>query len=697
MAMRINLRTILAYLDDALEPAQAKQVGERISESTQAQELIERIKQVTRKRRLTTPPETAKIDPNTIAEFLDGSLSPEQQAELEQICIASDVHLAEVAACHQILSNAKGDAGIVPPTAKQRMVRLLHDPSAAVRTSEPSVPTRGEDADEKVFNINALVKRGRRYKPYLLIGAGVLGGILLVVAVNQVLQIGGAPQPEPIAKGKQPEVPEKKPEDAPKKPVEVMEEKKEKPEPMPPIEKPPIEKPPEKVEPKRIVEPEPKKMEPTPPVVDVTFPPFEAASTIKRTLGAFVAPPAAQPTILLQSGDMKDEWNRIDLAKPEVSSGRTLVSLPGCRSVVNTPGGVRLTLWGNLTEVLPIGINESVVELHQHPVLDTDMTLKRGRILLTSLREDRPALARVRFANPTNPNAKEHMDIKLAQKGTEVLIDRFSRFSPNEKFYVDPKHANRIGPMADMGIFVLSGDVELKFGDVTFGMEAPPGRASLMWNSQAGLQTPTRLDAVPDFLSATPPLFKGLDAKARSEMQRARDDLSTSLSGKSIDVGLREARASNDPYIRQLAVRSFGAIDDVRNLLDSLEDKQPNVRGAAILTARHWIAAERDNDYVFFEVLKLKYTPTESEKVMDLLHDISDRQLMMPETYELLIDSLDNPRLIIRQLAQSHLYAIVAEGRGIAYAADADQESRRKAQAAWRQKIPPGQLPKQMK
>ena len=51
--MRLTLRTLLAYLDDTLEPAQARLIGQKVAESDAAQELVARIKQVTRRRRLT--------------------------------------------------------------------------------------------------------------------------------------------------------------------------------------------------------------------------------------------------------------------------------------------------------------------------------------------------------------------------------------------------------------------------------------------------------------------------------------------------------------------------------------------------------------------------------------------------------------------------------------------------------------------
>ena len=79
--MRLTLRTLLAYLDDTLEPGEIKDIGQKVAESDAAQELIARIKQVTRRRRLTTPRRTgpdAKFDPNTIAEYLDNELDADE-------------------------------------------------------------------------------------------------------------------------------------------------------------------------------------------------------------------------------------------------------------------------------------------------------------------------------------------------------------------------------------------------------------------------------------------------------------------------------------------------------------------------------------------------------------------------------------------------------------------------------------------
>src|SRR6202047_672552 len=144
--LRLTLRTLLSYLDDTLDPTQAKAIGQKVAESDQARGLMERIKQVTRRRRLTTPPASGPggIDANTIAEYLDNDVTPETSAEVGQICLASDVHRAEVAACHQILTLVLGEPALVPPSAKQRMYGLVKGPEAIPFRKPPKAGTKAD-------------------------------------------------------------------------------------------------------------------------------------------------------------------------------------------------------------------------------------------------------------------------------------------------------------------------------------------------------------------------------------------------------------------------------------------------------------------------------------------------------------------------------------------------------------------------
>ena len=131
---RLTLRTLLAYIDDTLDPDQARALGRKVAESQEAKLLIERIKKVTRRRGLKVPIPDGTDDDisdlNAVAEYLSDNLNSEQTKELESTCLASDVHLAEVAACHQILTLVLTEPVRVPPSANQRMYRLVESPAS---------------------------------------------------------------------------------------------------------------------------------------------------------------------------------------------------------------------------------------------------------------------------------------------------------------------------------------------------------------------------------------------------------------------------------------------------------------------------------------------------------------------------------------------------------------------------------------
>ncbi len=124
--MRLTLRTLLAWLDDTLDPNQVREIGKQVAESPFAQELSDRIHRVTRQRRLSVPASsgTDAIDPNVVASYLDNDLDPDSVSEFEKKCLTTDVNLAEVASVHQILS-LLGQKVQVPPEARLRMYQLV--------------------------------------------------------------------------------------------------------------------------------------------------------------------------------------------------------------------------------------------------------------------------------------------------------------------------------------------------------------------------------------------------------------------------------------------------------------------------------------------------------------------------------------------------------------------------------------------
>lgn len=140
--MRLTLRTLLAYMDDILEPADHEDLGKKIEASDFATELIHRSRDTVRRLRLGAPEVHSEGsddvldsldlgDANAVAEYLDNTLPPEQVAEFERMCLEPgtkpDMHLAEVASCHHVLTMVLGEPAEVDSALKERMYKLPQD------------------------------------------------------------------------------------------------------------------------------------------------------------------------------------------------------------------------------------------------------------------------------------------------------------------------------------------------------------------------------------------------------------------------------------------------------------------------------------------------------------------------------------------------------------------------------------------
>ena len=133
--MRLTLRTLLAYRDGVLSPTETSDLHQRIRQTEVASNLLRRVENLVKHKQLLAPKlngEGLGGDANTVAEYLDDTLASEQVPEFERICIAeSDLVLAELAHCHQLLAEAMNSQVVVPQDLRSLAISLTNPQNQA--------------------------------------------------------------------------------------------------------------------------------------------------------------------------------------------------------------------------------------------------------------------------------------------------------------------------------------------------------------------------------------------------------------------------------------------------------------------------------------------------------------------------------------------------------------------------------------
>ena len=145
--MRLTLRTLLAWLDNVLPADQQKELTDKVHASLAAGQLLERIRRIGELATLSAPRLESRglaDDANSVAEYLDNTMPADRLEEFERICLASDLHLAEVAACHNLLADMARDPQAteplfpaLDPSGRHRLFMAITHRRDAIATQSP--------------------------------------------------------------------------------------------------------------------------------------------------------------------------------------------------------------------------------------------------------------------------------------------------------------------------------------------------------------------------------------------------------------------------------------------------------------------------------------------------------------------------------------------------------------------------------
>lgn len=657
---RLTLRTLLAYLDDTLGPAETRSLGRKVADSDEARALVERIKVVTRRRGLKSPTpasgddETA--DPNTVAEYLDNQLDSDTLKQVEETCLASDAHLAEVAACHQILTLVLTEPVRVPPRAHRRMYGLVPAP-ASVPNRRPSrtlpiggarppewTRTEPDDADA------ALLLGMRRYSAantwasrLALFGAAGFLLLFLAVAVYMALPHTTQNPPETTPGNSFAQLPT-----PPVAPVVIPPKTKDA--------EPPVKKP---VEPKGKepdpVAPKPKELDAGAVVASAAAIAGAAAAVAPVDpgpgLGDPVVPPDAREAnigrvetdhvlVVEQPPDSGGQWLRLRLKGEDdaaVFSNRPVMALPGYKAnlLIGDRGRqVLVHLWGNIPEQLPYRVFESRVVFHPPAAgFDADFTLLGGRVYLKSKKLDadkKPTGAKVRVRL-----AGEVWDITIKDERTDVLVELVSWFEPGTPYAreggKEPKREARVVVVAGAAGFAAPA----RFKTV----DAFKANQQITWDSVAGALSGPK----PIVNTQEADQIPTLEGDSQVSVTRVLTAAADQVDARDVTRRVMESRLDlpqgtpDRDFIARLAVYSQAALADstpaggnlLKPLVDVLKSQQPWLARQGVVTAlADWVARDRGNTAVLRGILVSKGVGEDGDK-----EDGADRLLRLLRGY----------------------------------------------------------------
>jgi hypothetical protein len=698
--MRLTLRTMLACLDadDRLDPADVEDLSQKIQQSKYATDLAARVRRLVQHARVGTPRLDAKgngLDANSVAEYLDNTLPHGQIADFERNCIESDVRLAEVAACHQVLVLVLEQPAEVEPAVRERMYQLGKESvrqvsedapisetrtvaGGNVRIDRPAAATAPEE--KPVPEVPEYLRASRRASLWPLAAAAVLAFLAVGIGLRLMgpldsshpmaqMLTGGTPTPpppptDPGLKPTDPDaivplVPVTPPDNTKKKlPNDVVDPR---PMPQPPITAidPPV--PPEDDVPAVVpetrdppalpVEP----VEPMPPVKDPLEPPVPQPQVPAAEVGRFVSEDQ-----VLARRDEDDHYSRVP-SRASIFVGDELVVFPAYRPQLLLANNVQLTMCG-----------ESRVRMGMTDANNvSSIEIMNGRLLAASVGKSNATLA-IHAGTLEGIATFADVDSEVAIEVRQYLPPGMNPATPGSTVNVVRLYTTRGKVTWREGLPDQEGkSFVVEAGNVRNYVGAHPGET-------------VPLVALPEWVDGKNIL--DIDRRAAREVE-------TKLQAdRPLELALQEMAAAGErrAEVRALAVRALGCLNQFEPFLAAIsDDTQRSYWSVEFDVVRDAIARSVDTATYVHDVFVKVRGEEDGENLYRMLWGFSPDDLKNGLAEEL-IKSLDVEILDYRVLAFENLRRIT--GSTQLYQPQFNAQRRRTPIAEWGKRLKAGEI-----
>jgi len=689
--MRLTLRTMLAYLDNVLEPNEAEDLGRKIRDSKFAGDLMQQIRSVSSKVRMDAPKLDGKgmgNDANTVAEYLDSALPQDRVGDFERVCLESNKHLAEVAGCHQILTLVLGKPAEVPETLRDRVYSL--GLAAPDDESKPLVVVKGKPSAAVKAKSNGhappVIHAAAEVPDYLRAGRslslwqflGAVAAVFLVAALvlrlmgpfnnkHPVLQLmdgsstvadastTSAVTPTPAADGSATKAPEAGSSTTPSAAAD-----RQSPESAPLVTPAPDPTTAEATGASDVTEPRPKAAaipaipdvaaaetrepmpKPLPAAPEAPKPPEPMPDPVAIDVGRFIS----DEQVLAHQG--KDgTWLRVP-ARAVLSAGERLVALPACRPQIALASGVQVTFSG-----------ESSVQLGElNEKGASRMAVDFGRLLIVTVGA---------------AGAQVELDLG-GVRGVVTLVDADSAVAVSVKRFLPPgADPDSMPPIPVVEIFNTYGRVAWDEADKP-RVEIPTNQVRIY----AGVDPPDNYGPFtsPDWID--PKSIVPIDRESQAVLERLL------VGDKPLNLSLAETLEHRQVNVRSLAARCLAILDEFEPLLKELNDpRQYSFWNGEFVTLRQCLQRGPESAARLKATLE-RLRPDEAAELYRLLWGYSEDQLAKEEAASL-VKQLESEHMDVRVLAIQNLMTIT--GAMEFYRAEKKPEDSRAAIQAWRSRL----------